>query len=105
MMNGIVKSWNRDYGFITPLIGRPGQVDDIFAHKLALADGMQGLLVGAEVTFDLVRSDRGVQASGVRMLRERKINASVLIRDESDALKPARQRLTRVSGVAERKSS
>ena len=84
-MTGIVKCWtNRNFGFITPLIGKPGKVDDVFCHRMALADGLRGLLVGSEVSFDLVRSDRGdhgVQAANVRLLQTRKVNAAVLIRE------------------------
>jgi len=100
-MTGIVKSWtHRNYGFITPLIGKPGKVDDVFVHKMALADGLPGLLVGSEVSFDLVRSNRGVQAGNVRLMQKRKVNAAVLIREDADA--PV---LTRFDGFAKRKSS
>lgn len=105
-MTGIVKCWtNRNYGFLQPLIGKPGKVDDVFVHRNALADGLPGLLVGSEVSFDLVRADRGVQAANVRLIRGRKVNGAVLIREDTDASKPIRQRLTRLNGFAERKSS
>ena len=101
-MTGIVRCWtNRDFGFIQPLVGKPGKVDDVFCHKMALADGLPGLLVGAEVVFDLIRSNRGTQAANVHY-QKRKVNAAVLIRQEVDAVQPALQRSHR---FAERKSS
>jgi cold shock CspA family protein len=83
---------SRNYGFITPLIGKPGKVDTVSCHKMAFAYGLPGLLFGSEVSFDLVRSHRGVQAANVRRLQKRKVNAAVLIREETEALKPVFQR-------------
>lgn len=68
-MNGIVKFYNepRGFGFITPLVGRPGEVEDVFVHRTGLRD-CHALPNGAEVRFITVRGTRGPQAVDVRMV-------------------------------------
>lgn len=61
---GIVKWFNnqKGYGFIT-LDDRP----DIFVHHTAITmDGYRTLRQGEQVQFDLVESNKGLQAQNVR---------------------------------------
>jgi cold shock CspA family protein len=72
-MNGIVKSFNehRDFGFIEGLTGKPsGGNPMIFYHKSAIRGGA-AIPVGAEVRFEICRSDRGPQAANVELVRVR----------------------------------
>ncbi len=70
-MTGIVVSYNADrgFGFIQPLIGRPDDTPNLFFHWSAIqgsATGRpQGIPRGTEVSFILVRAERGVQAANV----------------------------------------
>lgn len=76
-MDGIVKVFGtRGFGFITPLVGKPGAVDDVFVHARN-CEGERPLPVGARVSFDLVRAARGVQAANVRVL---KVTTRALVR-------------------------
>jgi cold shock CspA family protein len=73
-MTGIMISWNtkKGFGFVAPLAGpQTGEVEPVFVHVssiLGRAHGeFGGLPAGAEVSFDLVRKDKGsVQACNVR---------------------------------------
>jgi len=63
-MTGIVQSFNdqKGFGFIKPLIGRPNDVENVFFHQsqFPMKNGRRPIPpVGAEVRFDLCRSDRG----------------------------------------------
>jgi cold shock CspA family protein len=74
-VTGIVKFFDgrRAYGFIDPLIGKPGQVDAVYFHVegvCAHQDGWRpGIPAGATVSFDLVRGEKGPQAANVRLIR------------------------------------
>ena len=62
-MKGTVKWFNdaKGYGFITQSGG-----DDVFVHFSAiLGDGFRTLAEGEEVEFDLLQTDRGLQAAKV----------------------------------------
>jgi cold shock CspA family protein len=77
-MNGIVKKWDctRGYGLIAPLVGDPNAAL-VFVHRTSVPglkrDG--NLPIGAEVSFTLVRGDRGPQAASVELIP---INGSTL---------------------------
>lgn len=61
-------SWydgDKGFGFITPESGDP----DVFVHVRELADGLLGLDEGDRVAYDVVMSDKGPQARGVRLAR------------------------------------
>lgn len=63
MSTGKVKWFNAEkgYGFITSDEGK-----DIFVHYSSInSDGFRSLEEGQNVTFDVVDSDRGQQASNV----------------------------------------
>ena len=86
-MTGFVKMWDAEggYGFLTPLIGRPTEVDEVFCHHTAILgrtpeDRGGGLPAGTEVDFILVRSDgpSGVQAANVRI---KKLKSDVLLKN------------------------
>lgn len=71
-MNGIVRSYNdaKGYGFIQPLIGKPDEVQNVYFHISGVArKGRERPTVvrGAEVSFDVVRGDRGPQAANVQL--------------------------------------
>ena len=62
-MTGKVKWFNAEkgYGFITSDEGK-----DIFVHYSAIqADGFRSLEEGQKVSFEIVESDRGQQATNV----------------------------------------
>ena len=63
MAKGKVKWFNnqKGYGFITP---EPGS--DVFVHHTAIqGDGYKTLEEGQEVEFDIVKGDKGEQATNV----------------------------------------
>jgi len=85
-MDGIVKKWHpeKKYGLILPLIGKPDEVQLVFVHRTGLVRG-QGLPVGALVEFELAKSERqrdhsGVQAINVR-IKKQNINPNVLFKN------------------------
>ena len=63
METGTVKWFNGDkgFGFITRENG-----DDVFAHFSSIqSDGFKTLDEGQSVTFDVEKSDRGLQAANI----------------------------------------
>lgn len=71
-MTGLVYSYNatRGFGWITPLIGKPDTTPRIFFHATAIRD-RQAIPRGAEVSFTVVRGEKGPQCADVRLLRRR----------------------------------
>ncbi len=68
MCTGKVKWFNAEkgYGFITSDEGK-----DIFVHYSSIqADGFRTLEEGQKVTYEVVESDRGQQASNVTVIVE-----------------------------------
>ena len=64
MAKGKVKWFNnqKGYGFITPESG-----SDVFVHYSAVTgDGYKTLEEGREVEFEIVKGDKGEQATNVR---------------------------------------
>ena len=64
MSKGKVKWFNnqKGYGFITPESG-----SDVFVHHTAITgEGYKTLEEGQEVEFDIVKGDKGEQATNVR---------------------------------------
>ena len=68
MSRGIIKWFNNEkgYGFIN------GSVDeDIFVHYTAIKqEGYKTLSEGQTVEFDLVRTEKGLQATNVKTVNE-----------------------------------
>ena len=73
MSKGIIKWFNNEkgYGFIN------GSVDeDIFVHYTAIKqEGYKTLSEGQEVEFDLIKTDKGLQATNVRTVNEKELTA------------------------------
>lgn len=73
-MNGIVINYQSEkgFGFIEPLIGKPG-AKTVFFHAAAVtgikAGEQPGIPMGCEVSFDLVRGHDGVQAANLRVVK------------------------------------
>jgi CspA family cold shock protein len=69
-VNGIVTCYDnrRGFGFIKPLIGRPDAAPDIFFHASAVRGGISPPK-GAEVSFLVVRGNRGPQAADVQLVQ------------------------------------
>ncbi len=64
MLRGRVKWFNEDkgFGFIAPLEG----AEEVFVHFSAIKmDGFRTLAEGAEVEFECVRGEKGLQATKV----------------------------------------
>jgi len=64
MAQGTVKWFNREkgYGFITTDTG-----EDIFVHHTSINEqGFRSLEEGQKVTFDIVKGQKGMQASNVK---------------------------------------
>ncbi len=75
MSRGIIKWFNNEkgYGFIN------GSVDeDIFVHYTAIKqEGYKTLSEGQTVEFDLVRTEKGLQATNVKTVNEDSLTAIV----------------------------
>ncbi len=73
MSKGIIKWFNNEkgYGFIN------GSVEeDIFVHYTAIKqDGYKTLSEGQIVEFDLVKTEKGLQATNVRAVKEKDLTA------------------------------
>lgn len=64
MTNGKVKWFNnaKGFGFVVP----DGTNDDVFAHFSQIKmDGFKTLKTGQAVKFDLINSDKGLQAQNI----------------------------------------
>jgi CspA family cold shock protein len=64
MFEGKVKWFDpkKGYGFI-----QRDEGDDVFVHFTSIeGDGFRSLIEGQEVTFEIVESDKGPQASNVK---------------------------------------
>ncbi len=60
-------SWydaDKGFGFVTPESGG----EDVFVHVRALARGLDGLVEGDRVTFDVIESEKGPQARDVDLV-------------------------------------
>lgn len=73
MSKGIIKWFNNEkgYGFIN------GSVDeDIFVHYTAIKqEGYKTLSEGQTVEFDLIKTEKGLQATNVRAVNEKELTA------------------------------
>lgn len=73
MSKGIIKWFNNEkgYGFIN------GSVDeDIFVHYTAIKqDGYKTLSEGQVVEFELIKTEKGLQAANVRAVNEEELTA------------------------------
>lgn len=71
MSKGIIKWFNNEkgYGFIN------GSVDeDIFVHYTAIKqDGYKTLSEGQVVEFNLIKTDKGLQATDVKIVNEKEL--------------------------------
>lgn len=57
------------YGFIIPEVDVEGSKKDIFVHYTAIAsDGYKTLKAGQKVSFDVVKSEKGLAAKNVKTL-------------------------------------
>ncbi len=67
MASGTVKWFNdtKGYGFLTQDSGGP----DVFVHYSALdGDGFKTLQQGAKVSYEIVNTEKGLQAKKVRVV-------------------------------------
>jgi cold shock CspA family protein len=84
-MTGIVKTFNGRYGFISPLVGKPGETPEVYFHATAVKGKRGGIPAGAEVSFKLVRGEKGPQAAEVEA---REVSWGKFVR-EQQACEPA----------------
>lgn len=75
MSKGIIKWFNNEkgYGFIN------GSADeDIFVHYTAIKqEGYKTLSEGQVVEFDLIKTEKGLQATNVRTVNEKELTAII----------------------------
>ena len=57
---------DKGFGFITPDVGS----EDVFVHVRALVEGLDHLVEGDRVAFDVVQGERGLQARDVSLVSE-----------------------------------
>ena len=73
MSKGIIKWFNNEkgYGFIN------GSADeDIFVHYTAIRqEGYKTLSEGEKVEFDLIKTEKGLQATNVKSVKEKELTA------------------------------
>lgn len=80
-MTGIVRVYfpQRGFGFLHPLTGIGPDAPQVFFHASAIRGARRGeplaIPKGAEVSFKLVRGERGPQAADVRL---KELSGSVL---------------------------
>ena len=73
MSKGIIKWFNNEkgYGFINGSVG-----EDIFVHYTAInQEGYKTLSEGQSVEFDLIKTDKGLQATNVKPVNEKELTA------------------------------
>lgn len=73
MSKGIIKWFNNEkgYGFINGSVG-----EDIFVHYTAInQEGYKTLSEGQSVEFDLIKTDKGLQAANVKPVNEKELTA------------------------------
>ena len=73
MSKGIIKWFNNEkgYGFINN-----NEPEDIFVHYTAIKqDGYKTLSEGQSVEFNLVKTEKGLQAIDVKPVEEKKLTA------------------------------
>lgn len=75
MSKGIIKWFNNEkgYGFIN------GKSDeDIFVHYTSIKiDGYKTLTEGQEVEYTLIKTDKGLQATSVKPVKESELTAAI----------------------------
>lgn len=74
MSKGIIKWFNNEkgYGFING-----NNNEDIFVHYTAIKiDGYRTLQEGQEVSFQLLKTDKGLQATNVIPVKQRELTAA-----------------------------
>ena len=73
MSKGIIKWFNNEkgYGFINGSVG-----EDIFVHYSAIhQEGYKTLSEGQSVEFDLIKTDKWLQAANVKPVNEKELTA------------------------------
>ena len=73
MSKGIIKWFNNEkgYGFINSTVD-----EDIFVHYAAIKiDGYKTLSEGQNVEFNLIKTDKGLQAIDARPIEEKNLTA------------------------------
>ncbi len=74
MSKGIIKWFNNEkgYGFING-----NNNEDIFVHYTSIKiDGYKTLSEGQEVTYQLIKTDKGLQAANVTPVNQRELSAA-----------------------------
>ncbi|WP_444897514.1 cold shock domain-containing protein CspD [Microbulbifer sp. SSSA005] len=85
MPTGTVKWFNnaKGYGFI--LADEGGE--DLFAHYSAIQmEGYRTLKAGQQVTFDIIRGDKGYHAANISALTSETTSPNTSSKSESDAV-------------------
>lgn len=74
MSKGIIKWFNNEkgYGFING-----NNNEDIFVHYTSIKiDGYRTLSEGQEVTYQLIKTDKGLQATNVTPVNQKELSAA-----------------------------